>query len=176
MHPPGAAHRPKSSAVLQHRWVVSWIACCVLWLAGCAQPVPRTSQSEDSWRGRIALQVDGQAAQSFSATFELQGNPSSGALVLLSPFGNRIAQLEWRDGQASLQSGQETRTSDSLETLLLDVTGTRIPIAALFSWLNGTQATAPGWQADLSGMPDGRLTARREQPTPQAVLRIVLTR
>jgi len=162
--------------VLQRGWMVSWIACCVLWLAGCAQPAPRAYQEEDSWRGRIALQVDGQAAQSFSSTFELQGNPESGSLVLLSPFGNRIAQLEWKDGQASLQSGQETRTSDSLETLLLDVTGTRIPITALFSWLNGTQATAPGWQADLSGMPDGRLTARREHPTPQAILRIVLTR
>ena len=162
--------------MLQRGWMVSWIACCVLWLAGCAQPAPRAYQEEDSWRGRIALQVDGQAAQSFSSTFELQGNPESGSLVLLSPFGNRIAQLEWKDGQASLQSGQETRTSDSLETLLLDVTGTRIPIAALFSWLNGTQATAPGWQADLSGMKDGRLTARREHPTPQAILRIVLTR
>lgn len=176
MHACGRRHRLELSAVLQRGWMVSLIICCVLWLAGCAQPAPRAYQEEDSWRGRIALQVDGQAAQSFSSTFELQGNPESGSLVLLSPFGNRIAQLEWKDGQASLQSGQETRTSDSLETLLLDVTGTRIPIAALFSWLNGTQATAPGWQADLSGMPDGRLTARREHPTPQAILRIVLTR
>lgn len=176
MHACGRRHRLELSTVLQRGWMVSWIACCVLWLAGCAQPASRASQEEDSWRGRIALQVDGQAAQSFSATFELQGNPESGSLVLLSPFGNRIAQLEWKDGQASLQNGQETRTSDSLETLLLDVTGTRIPIAALFSWLNGTQATAPGWQADLSGMKDGRLTARREHPTPQAILRIVLTR
>lgn len=176
MHTLSRGHRLELSAAPHHGWVVSWIICCALWLAGCAQPVSRASQEEDSWRGRIALQVDGQAAQSFSATFELQGNPESGGLVLLSPFGNRIAQLEWKDGQASLQSGPETRTSDSLETLLLDVTGTRIPIAALFSWLNGIQATAPGWQADLSGMPDGRLTARREHPTPQAILRIVLTR
>ena len=176
MHACGRRHRLELSTVLQRGWMVSWIACCVLWLAGCAQPASRASQEEDSWRGRIALQVDGQAAQSFSATFELQGNPESGSLVLLSPFGNRIAQLEWKDGQASLQSGQETRTSDSLETLLLDVTGTRIPIAALFSWLNGTQATAAGWQADLSGMANGRLVARRDDPAPQTTLRIALTR
>lgn len=169
-------HHSRSRTALRLGWMVLWIACCALWLAGCAQPVPRSTPEENSWRGRIALQVDGQAAQSFSASFELQGNPQSGGLVLLSPFGNRIANLVWNDGQASLQTGQETRTSDSLDALLLDATGTYIPIAALFSWLNGTQATAPGWHADLSGMPDGRLTARREHPAPEATLRIVLTR
>ncbi len=149
---------------------------CLLWLSGCAQTKLANAMDEDAWNGRIALQVEGQASQSFSAVFELHGNAQAGGLVLLTPLGNRVAQLDWADGHAKLQSGQETRTSDSLDTLLQDVTGTRLPVAALFGWLKGNQSTAVGWQADLSGIADGRLVAYRSAPTPQATLRIALTR
>ena len=162
------------TGTLSHRWM-GWLVLCALWLAGCAQPMPSAPVEENSWNGRIALQIDGQASQSFSAMFELRGTAQAGGLVLLSPFGNRIAQLDWKDGHAQLVSGQDTRTSDSLDTLLQDVTGTRIPVTALFSWLKGTQASATGWQADLTGIADGRLTARRDDPQPTATLRIALT-
>lgn len=162
------------TGTLRHRWM-GWLLLCALWLAGCAQPMPSAPVEENSWNGRIALQIDGQASQSFSAMFELRGTAQAGGLVLLSPFGNRIAQLDWKDGHAQLVSGQNTRTSDSLDTLLQDVTGTRIPVTALFSWLKGTQASATGWQADLTGIADGRLTARRDDPQPTATLRIALT-
>ncbi len=162
------------TGTLRHRWM-GWLLLCALWLAGCAQPMPSAPVEENSWNGRIALQIDGQASQSFSAMFELRGTAQAGGLVLLSPFGNRIAQLDWKDGHAQLVSGQDTRTSDSLDTLLQDVTGTRIPVTALFSWLKGTQASATGWQADLTGIADGRLTARRDDPQPTATLRIALT-
>ena len=151
------------------------LATCALWLAGCAQP-PKPSAGEDAWSGRLALQIEGQDAQSFSALFELQGNAQAGALALLSPLGNRLAQLAWKDGHAQLTSAQETRSSDSLEGLLQEVTGTRIPVAALFSWLQGTQTTTPGWRADLSRIAEGRLVAHRNDPMPQATLRIALTR
>ena len=162
------------TGTLRHRWM-GWLVLCALWLAGCAQPMPSAPVEENSWNGRIALQIDGQASQSFSAMFELRGTAQAGGLVLLSPFGNRMAQLDWKDGHAQLVSGQDTRTSDSLDTLLQDVTGTRIPVTALFSWLKGTQASATGWQADLTGIADGRLTARRDDPQPTATLRIALT-
>lgn len=162
------------TGTLRHRWM-GWLVLCALWLAGCAQPMPSAPVEENSWNGRIALQIDGQASQSFSAMFELRGTAQAGGLVLLSPFGNRIAQLDWKDGHAQLVSGLDTRTSDSLDTLLQDVTGTRIPVTALFSWLKGTQASATGWQADLTGIADGRLTARRDDPQPTATLRIALT-
>lgn len=162
------------TGTLRHRWM-GWLVLCALWLAGCAQPMPSAHVEENSWNGRIALQIDGQASQSFSAMFELRGTAQAGGLVLLSPFGNLIAQLDWKDGHAQLVSGQNTRTSDSLDTLLQDVTGTRIPVTALFNWLKGTQASATGWQADLTGIADGRLTARRDDPQPTATLRIALT-
>ncbi len=162
------------TGTLRHRWM-GWLVLCALWLAGCAQPMSSAPAEENSWTGRIALQIDEQASQSFSAMFELRGTAQAGGLVLLSPFGNRIAQLDWKDGHAQLVSGQDSRTSDSLDTLLQDVTGTRIPVTALFSWLKGTQASATGWQADLTGIADGRLTARRDDPQPTATLRIALT-
>lgn len=152
------------------------LTVCALWLAGCAQPTVRPEADVPVWSGRLALQVDGQASQSFSAMFELRGTAETGGLVLLSPLGNQLAQLDWKNGHAALVSAQEQRTSDSLDALLQDVTGTRIPVAALFHWLQGTQATAPGWRADLSAIAQGRLVAYRDDPSPQATLRIALTR
>lgn len=148
----------------------------VFWLAGCAQPVKMPGNDADMWSGRIALQVEEQPSQSFSAIFELRGTAQSGELVLVSPLGNRLAQLEWKDGHAQLTSAQETRTSDSLDALLQEATGTRIPVAALFGWLKGEHSTIPGWSADLSALEDGRLVARRDDPAPKATLRIALTR
>lgn len=153
------------------------VSLCLLMLTACAQQVlVATAQDEDAWNGRLALQVEGQASQSFSALFELRGNPDQGELALLSPLGNKLAQLDWQHGQARLVSAQETRTSASLDTLLQEVTGTQIPVAVLFSWLKGIPATAAGWRADLSGLADGRLTAHRDTPLPPATLRVALTR
>ncbi|WP_082485907.1 MULTISPECIES: lipoprotein insertase outer membrane protein LolB [unclassified Acidovorax] len=171
---------PSAAAATQiHGVTTGWrllLAICAMWLAGCAQPLPKAATDENTWSGRLALQVEGQDSQSFSAMFELRGNAQVGGLVLLSPLGNRLAQLDWKDGHAQLVSSQETRTSDSLDMLLQEVTGTRIPVTALFSWLQGNQATAPGWRADLSGVADGRLVAHRDDPQPQATLRVALTR
>lgn len=147
-----------------------------IWLIGCAQPIRMPANEVDMWSGRIALQVEEQASQSFFALFELRGNAQSGELVLVSPLGNRVAHMEWKDGHAQLKSAQETRTSDSLDGLLQEATGTRIPVAALFGWLKGEQSTIPGWSADLSGLEEGRLVARRDDPAPKATLRIALTR
>jgi outer membrane lipoprotein LolB len=155
--------------------LILW-AACTLWLAGCAQPPRQTAAEEDIWNGRIALQVEGHESQSFSAMFELRGDAQSGGLALISPLGSRLAQLEWKDGHAQLTSAQETRASDSLDALLQEVTGTRIPVAALFGWLKGTQTTVPGWRADLSALEQGRLVAYRDEPAPPATLRIALTR
>lgn len=146
-------------------------------LAACSQPprAPATG-TEDAWNGRLALQVEDAATQSFSAGFELQGRPERGQLTLLNPLGNVMATLEWMPGQAVLVSGQERRTSDSLEALVQDLAGSPIPLTALFGWLRGENVQAAGWQADLGGLADGRIVAQRYSPLPQATLRIVLSR
>ena len=46
------------TGTLRHRWM-GWLVLCALWLAGCAQPMPSAPVEENSWNGRIALQIDG---------------------------------------------------------------------------------------------------------------------
>ena len=148
-------------------------------LGGCAQP-PRLAptvdgQTQTYWRGRLALRVDkSPEPASFFANFELSGQAPAGELLLSSPLGTTLAQLRWTPQLALLRSNGQTRAFDSLEALATEATGTPIPIAALFEWLQGRPAPADGWQADLSPLDAGRLVARRSQPAPAAELRLII--
>lgn len=157
----------------QRRSMATGLAC--LLLAACAQPPRPAEGASDHWSGRLALQVDDAAAQSFSAGFELKGNPERGELLLFTPLGSTLALLEWAPGRALLVQGQEHRESSSLQALTQELTGSELPIAALFGWLKGEAVQATGWQADLSALNQGRLAATRHTPAPQAVLRIILS-
>lgn len=159
------------------RGLACMLMASMLLMVGCSQPpvVPATAAGTQ-WTGRLALQVADQTSQSFFATFELTGSPQQGRLLLLTPLGNTLAQIQWSAGHAEINTGQATRTSDSLDTLLRDIMGTDIPVAALFSWLQGTHLSATGWEVDLSAIEQGRLVAQRHSPAPQATLRIALTR
>lgn len=142
-------------------------------LAGCALPA-RAPTTGPRWSGRLALTVEGQASQSFTAGFDLSGSPQEGELELFTPLGGTAALLRWAPGNARLLSpGRPDRTAPSLEALLVEATGTALPVAALFDWLAGIPTTVEGWQADLSHRADGRLQARR-LTNPQADLRLVL--
>lgn len=157
-------------------------ACAVAaLLAGCAPPVRRAGSGSQHWAGRLGVQVEAPAgtdepARSFSAGFDLAGSAEAGALTLFSPLGQVLARLHWTPAHAQLTNGQETRESASLAELVRELTGTELPIAALFAWLQGEAAQVPGWQAELDRLAEGRLVARRHAPAPQAVLRIVLDR
>ena len=144
-------------------------------LGACAQPPRPADSATDHWSGRLSLQVEDASAQSFNAGFELQGNADAGALTLFNPLGNIVAELQWTPGRATLNNGSEHRQSPSLPTLVRELTGSELPITALFAWLKGEQVQATGWQADLSALDAGRLTATRHLPAPQTVLRIILT-
>ena len=151
-----------------------------LGLAGCAQPV-RTSApvgpTASSWSGRLALQVEDNSTQPVSAGFELRGNAEAGEMTLLNPLGGTLAALVWAPGTATLRSSSgPARQFESLEALAAHVTGTPIPVAALFDWLAGIDTPVPGWQADLSQLSQGRVRARRLQPLPVADLRLALDR
>jgi outer membrane lipoprotein LolB len=131
------------------------------------------------WSGRLALQVEAeppQSAQSFSAGFELKGSAQDGELQLFSPLGQTLATLSWAPGKASMRANGSQRDFDSIDALVAHATGTAIPVGALFDWLAGRNAAVPGWQADLSQLANGRLTAKRNEPSPVAVLRVALER
>lgn len=150
----------------------------ILALMGCSAPPLQTPQGFEgqTWSGRMGLQVQDPLSQerSFSAAFQLQGSPTQGSLDVFSPLGSQIAQLQWQPGSATLQQGDRTTHSHSLEALLHQSLGTALPIQALFSWLQGQHANAAGWTVDLSRHTEGRITAQRISPPPQATLRVVL--
>ena len=158
-----------------------------LLIASCASN-PAASLPQDlnlptrqAWAGRISLQVqgtpDGVAPQSFSASFELSGQPEQGVLTLISPLGNVLGVLRWLPGEAVLDPGNgKLQRFLSVESFLAQNTGAAVPMTALFGWLQGNNTPVPGWTADLSRHSEGRITARRDQPTPQADLRVVFER
>ncbi|MCB1978309.1 MAG: outer membrane lipoprotein LolB [Burkholderiaceae bacterium] len=147
-------------------------------LAGCAQPpgAPAPRAQAVRWDGRLALSVQGDVRQSFSAVFSLQGSSAQGSLTLSTPLGTVLAELQWAPGHAQMRSPQGDRTAASLDVLLQDVLGGRIPVPALFAWLQGHPTSAAGWQADLSQIDAGTLTAVRSDPPPRATLRVILDR
>ena len=166
--------------VTNRRLLLASAAASALVLAGCAAPARPTgaagAESRTAWSGRLSLRIDSEPAQSFAAVFELRGGPDQGELVLTSPIGSTLAQLQWSPGEALLKNGSETRRYPSVAALAEAATGAAIPVDALFGWLDGRQQAVPGWRADLAGVPGGRLQARRESPLPVADLRIVFER
>jgi outer membrane lipoprotein LolB len=147
-----------------------------LLLAGCATPTRPSEPAAAFWSGRLALQVEDRPSQSFSALFELRGNAGAGELTLTSPIGSVLAVLSWQPGRALLESGGSRREFASVEELATQATDTALPVQALFDWLNGKATPVQGWQADLGGLAEGRLRARRTDPAPAADLRIALER
>jgi outer membrane lipoprotein LolB len=161
----------------------AWRARCavilLVVLAGCATPPKPTgpvNADTGPWSGRLALQVQDKPGDSFSAGFELKGNARSGELTLYSPLGGTLAQLTWDSSAATLRTGNETRQFPSVDSLVAHVTGTAIPVAALFDWLRGTATQVPGWRPDLTQLGQGRLFAKRLEPRPEADLRLVFER
>jgi outer membrane lipoprotein LolB len=156
-----------------------WLSGLVLaWLAGCAQTDRRVSSRDASafWSGRLLLQLQAEPVQTFTASFELMGSPEAGELHILSPLGQHLARLLWSQEQAQLQRGQEQTSRPTLDALVRELTGTDLPVAALFQWLAGRPDPAAGWQVDLGRHAQGRISAQRLLPAPPALLRIVLDR
>ena len=139
-------------------------------------PTTPAAVIQTQWSGRLALKIDSQPPQSFTAAFELNGSAQQGSLALSTPLGSTLAQLAWTPQRATLQSPRENRQFASVDALVAHVTGTNIPAQALFDWLQGNNTVSAGWQADLSQHANGRIVARQTLPPQPAELRIVLDR
>ena len=88
------------------------------------------------------------------------------------PSADTVAMNAAMDAYIAALHNQQEKMS-----LAQQATGTELPVAALFDWLRGTATAAPGWDADLSQLPEGRLLARRMADSAPAVeLRILLER
>lgn len=128
----------------------------------------------DTWTGRLLLKANTEPPTQFSAVFELSGSVERGRLALFTPLGTTLAAVHWQPGLAELRGTGSVKRFADLDALTEALTGTRLPVTALFAWLNGIGADTDGWQADLSGLNSGKLTAQRLAPTPQAEIRLLL--
>lgn len=152
------------------------LAMAAVMLTGCTTLNRQMAPSTAFWAGRIGVQIQSHPPQSLSAAFELQGSAAHGELLLLSPIGSTLAQLNWTPQTASLTQGTRRWIGGNLDQLTEQLAGTPLPVAALFDWLTG-QATAPaGWQVDLSQWSQGRIQAERQNPAPVVQLKLVLER
>ena len=156
-------------------------ALTALLLSGCTVP-PRADDLNGSrpapWRGRLAVSVEAdlQAARSFSAGFELTGDASAGELTLFTPLGSTVAVLSWNAQSAIMRANGDIQYFSSLNELIHRAMGTELPVAALFAWLAGDDIAVTGWRADLSQHANGRIVAKRTNPSPPAELRLILER
>jgi outer membrane lipoprotein LolB len=159
--------------------------CCVALLmgallTGCATPSrtakPLNAEQANSpeWQGRISVQVLGDAPTSMSASFLLRGDAKNGELDLYSPLGTTLGALQWTPQLVQLSDGGKHQYFNSLAELTEKATGAALPVEAIFGWLQGQQVNATGWQADLSSVSQGSLSARRTEPAPEVTLRIKL--
>jgi outer membrane lipoprotein LolB len=163
----------------RRRFASALALVATLFIAGCAHRTGANGAfpAEAQWNGRLALKVQTEPPQAFSADFELGGSPQSGLLVFFTPLGTTAARLQWAPGVATLLADGETRQFDSLAALAQQATGADLPVRALFDWLNGQATEVPGWTVDLSRLEQGRLqAARAEGVLPAVDLRIVLQR
>jgi len=119
----------------------------------------------------VQTQGDHQALQ---GAFELQGSAQQGELRFLTPLGSTAAWIRWSPDGAELLARGETRQFGSLAQLISQAVGIDLPIAAFFLWLQGQDQAVEGWQVDLSGMAQGKITARRTTPKPSTELRLLL--
>lgn len=151
----------------------------LLALSGCASTPPTPdaltqAAAQHLWTGRMSLHIESEPPQHFSGSFELSGQPDAGALKLLSPFGQTWGIAEWDTSSARLQRGDDTYVYPDTDSLTRELTGTPLPLATLFDWLQGKDTAQAGWSVDFSQYPQGKLTAHRQQPLPPAHLRLVI--
>jgi outer membrane lipoprotein LolB len=122
----------------------------------------------------LALSIASEPPQSLSGGFELKTQAQSGELKLLSPLGNQLAQLDWAPGLARLDQGGKIYQQSSLDALLIQLTGSALPLLALIDWLQARPVQVSGWVADLSQLNNGRLHIQSEGQQPAVQLRLVL--
>jgi outer membrane lipoprotein LolB len=158
-------------------------------IAGCALNTPATGiiTTEDStlthtplrlsYQGRLSLRIASDKPQSLYGAFSISGDAQTGELSLNSPLGNTVAKLTWTPQTAILVANNTTTSYPSTEALITTVTGTALPLPALFDWLAGISTPIEGWEVDLSNMQNldnRRLVAKRVSPLPAVELRIAL--
>ena len=172
----------------------AWLGAGLLAIAACSTlaPAARIAGAE-AFAGRLAVRIEPEGsspARSFTANFDLEGNPTSGRLDLTTPLGTIVGRARWSPQAVTLATPRGESAYPDLDALTHEVIGEPLPVAALFDWLHGRPwpdapaEPAPdghgfsqlGWSVDLTRFADDALLlAHRPQP-PAVDVRIKLDR
>jgi outer membrane lipoprotein LolB len=154
-----------------------WVALFLI--ASCASGTRQAGtfdQNFQTWQGRLAVKVKGEAAQSFSAQYALQGTAASGKLSLYTPLGITVAHVQWSPESVVLFGQGEPRQFATLDALTLALTGTELPIASLFAWLDGSQKVDPQWRIERADLENGVWIAHRDFGASSVDVKVLLER
>jgi len=168
-----------------------WIFCTLLsalLLSSCStQRPPRlglATNPDATWTGKLNLTLETEPKQSFSAEFDLQGDPLNGAMQFYTSLGTTLAYAQWNaEGAELLGSSGESLHFTSIEALSQKYMGATLPVDLIFAWANGEPVRAPqGWSvveahAQSTSQVDGamnELRATRDFPLPRVQLRLWL--
>ena len=145
-------------------------------LVACSAPSKRQEYvtPNDVWEGRLSVQVAGDAPQRISADFFLEGTARRASLTLNSPLGTRMARMQWDATSATLESGDQKRSFDSVDAMTSHSLGSALPLQAIFAWLHGRSETAPGWELQTLDRLQGRIRARSVDRTPAVQIDLLL--
>ena len=82
--------------------------------------------------------------------------------------------MQWDATSATLESGEQKRSFESVDAMTTHALGSALPIQAIFAWLHGRPETVPGWELQTLDMLQGRIRARSVDRTPAVQLDLVL--
>ena len=161
------------------RWGLGFGLASLFGLSGCAMfsSTPRQPALEQigHWQGRLSLKVLQDPPEQFSANFEINGRPEQGELALYSPIGTTLAVARWSPDSAELLQGQKVQSFISIEAMTQQLTGNKLPLPELLSWLDHDGAALPGWTLKSETSPNSRrVFAKRETPLPLLELTLVI--
>lgn len=136
-------------------------------VAACASPPPVPAPAAiDHWQGRFSLVLTEPGVErqqeKVQGRFDLRAHGERRSLVVFSPFGQTLAELEDRPGGARLTTSDgDVLEAGTAEDLLEQALGWRLPVGELPNWL-GTRATEPvvadsDWRVEVTRrFEDGR--------------------
>ena len=82
--------------------------------------------------------------------------------------------MQWDATSATLESGDQKRSFDSVDAMTTHSLGSALPLQALFAWLHGQPETAPGWELQTLDRLQGRIRARSVDRTPAVQIDLLL--
>ena len=149
-----------------HRWLPALFVCFMALLAGCATPpeIVRQPQADRVPVASVekvdAFQLSGRVGvkheeQGFSGNLRWQHTAQRDDILILSPLGQGVAQIERNGAGVVLTTADQQRyQAQDVETLTETVLGWRLPLAGMRYWVLGR--AAPGkaeMQLDQSNRP-----------------------